>query len=215
MSVRSTSATRVRREGRRERRRAEERLRILQAAAHAFRRHGFAAAGMREIGAEADLSAANLYHYFRSKEEILFFCQDRTLDRLLEILEVARRARGSLRGRLHRLAESHVLCLIDEVAGSTAHLEVDALAPGLRDTIVAKRDRYERGIRALFVAGIRRGELRSCDAIVATRAFLGALNWTANWFRPDGPHTTAQVASEIADYAVAGLAGGRRSPRAR
>lgn len=203
-------STRTRRKERRERRRAEERLRILHAAARAFRQHGFAAAGMREIGAAADLSAANLYHYFRSKEEILFFCQDRTLDRLLELLEGARRTRGSLPDRLRQLATDHVLCLIDEVAGSAAHLEVDALAPALRDKIVVKRDRYERGLRALIAAGIRRGELRRCDAVLGTRAFLGALNWTANWFHPDGPRTAAQVASEIANFAVAGLTGGGR-----
>ena len=75
----------------------------------------------------------------------------------------------------------------DEVEGSAAHLEVDALPARLRARIVAKRDRYERGVRALVAAGIRRGDLGPTDPTVATRAFLGALNWTAHWFRPDGP----------------------------
>ena len=214
---RNLARTMAPREVRRERRRAEERLRILHAAARAFRAHGFAATGMRDIAAEADLSAANLYHYFSSKDELLFFCQDRTLDRLFEILEVTRRARGPVPGRLQGLASAHVLCLIDEVEGSAAHLEVDALAPKLRAGVVAKRDRYERGVRALVAAGIRRRELRGCDATLATRGFLGALNWTAHWFRPGGARRAAQVAAEIADYAVAGLAAGptRRSPAPR
>ncbi len=197
-------------EGRRERRRAEERLRILHAAARAFRAHGFADTGMREIAAAAELSAANLYHYFSSKDELLFFCQDCTLDRLLEILQAARRAREPVMERLQRLASAHVLCLVDEVEGSAAHLEVDALAPALRERIVAKRDRYERGVRALIAAGIRRGELRACDTTIATRGFLGALNWTAHWFRPEGTRPAAHVAAAIADYAVAGLGPGPR-----
>jgi AcrR family transcriptional regulator len=182
------------------------RVEIMRAAARVFRARGFAAAGMRDIAVAADLSPANLYHYFRGKDELLFFCQDRSLDRLLEALAAARRDPGHLAERLRDMAVAHVLCLVDEVEGSAAHLEVDALPARLRARIVAKRDRYERGIRALVADGIRRGALRQTDATVATRAFLGALNWTAHWFRPEGAQPPQEVAELVADYAVAGLA---------
>lgn len=193
---------------RRERRRAEERLAILRAAAGTFRSHGYARAGMREIATAAGLSAANLYHYFGSKDEILYFCQDRTLDQLLGNLKAARAARGPLAPRLRELARAHVLCLVHEVEGGSAHFEVDALPAGLRQAIVAKRDRYERGIRGLVALGIRRGELGKGDPAFAARGFLGALNWTAHWFRPAGGRSAERVAHHIAGYAVAGLVAG-------
>ena len=178
----------------------------MRAAARVFRARGFAAAGMRHIAVAADLSPGNLYHYFRGKEELLFFCQDQSADRLLNALAAARKDRRPLPVRLREMAIAHVLCLVDEVEGSAAHLEVDALPPALRARIVAKRDRYERGVRALVADGIHRGALRATDATVATRAFLGALNWTAHWFRPEGEQTPQHVAGLVADYAVAGLA---------
>ena len=183
----------------------------MRAAARVFRARGFAAAGMRDIAVAANLSPGNLYHYFRGKEEILFFCQDRSLDRLLDALAAATRDRGALAGRLQTMAVAHVLCLLDEVEGSAAHLTVDALPPRLRARIVAKRDRYERGVRALIAGGIRRRMLRAADATVSTRAFLGALNWTAHWFRPEGRHTPHEMAALVADYAVAGLVANRTS----
>jgi len=189
---------------------------IVRAAARVFRARGFAAAGMRDIAVAADLSPGNLYHYFRGKEELLFFCQDRSLDRLLAALAAAqkdsrndqRKSRRPFATRLRDLAVAHVLCLVDEVEGSGAHFEVNALPPRLRERIVAKRDRYERGVRALIAADRR----RSADSTVATRAFLGALNWTAHWFRPDGPYSPERVAELVADYAVGGLTDSPRSP---
>src|SRR5258705_8610172 len=183
----------------------------MRAAARVFRARGFAAAGMRDIAVAANLSPGNLYHYFRGKEEILFFCQDRSLDRLLDALAAARRDRGALADRLQTMATAHVLCLLDQVEGSAAHLTVDALPPRLRARIIAKRDRYERGVRALIAEGIKRRRLRTADATVSTRAFLGALNWTAHWFRPEGKHTPHEMAALVADYAVAGLI---RNPKA-
>ena len=102
----------------------------MRAAARLFRDRGFADTGMRDIAVAADLSPANLYHYFRGKDELLFFCQDRALDRLLDALAAARtRPAASAAARLRRSPSRTSLRCSTTSKGATAHLEVDALPP--------------------------------------------------------------------------------------
>jgi len=189
------------------RRRSEaRRLEILHAAARVFRRRGLAASGMREIAEEADLSPGNLYHYFAGKDELLLFCQERTLEHMLGAVEAARASRASSAERLLAVLRAHVHALLDEMEGATAHLEVEALPEELRRPVIEKRDRYERAVRALVAEGMERGEFARGDAALVTRAMLGAVNWTARWYRPDGKLGVAAIAEGLGQYLVKGLA---------
>jgi AcrR family transcriptional regulator len=174
------------------------RLDILRAAARVFRRRGIAAAGMREIAEQAGLSPGNLYHYFSGKDEILLFCQERTLERMLAALDAAR---GTATERLRAVLRAHVHCMLDELEGATAHLDVEALPQKLRAAMIEKRDAYERAVRGIVAEAMPRG-----DAALVTRAMLGAVNWTARWYRPDGTQGPEAIAETLSDYLVKGLA---------
>jgi AcrR family transcriptional regulator len=187
------------------------RLAILRAAARVFRRFGVSATGMREIAEEADLSPGNLYYYFKGKDEILLFCQERTLERLAAGVKAARAIPGSWASRLRSVLGSHVNAMLDELEGATAHLEIEALPEGMRTAVVQKRDAYERAVRALVAEGVRAGEFAPVDAALVTRAMLGAVNWTARWYRHDGAQSVAEIAESLSDYLVRGLLPARKT----
>ncbi len=181
------------------------RLEILRAAGREFRMRGFAETGMRDVAAAADLSPANLYNYFHGKHDILFFCQDNSLDRMIAALDKARRMRASAAIKLRVVIVSHLRCVLDEVEGSAAHLLTTALPPRQQRYLVTKRDKYEEGVRNLILGGVRSGEFAPCDPALAVRAILGSLNWSIQWFSPEGPLTAAEIAERFADYLIRGL----------
>lgn len=189
----------------RARRRDRQRDAILRAAARLFRERGFADTGMRDIAAAADLSAANLYHYFNGKNDLLFYCQDRALDRMLAAVAAARAESTSAAERLRLVFAAHLRTLLDEIEGATAHLQIDALPPAMRDAIVRKRDRYEHALRRIIQEGVAAGELVAMDRALVARAMLGAMNWTVTWFRPEGPDTAAGVGDVISRFLVRGM----------
>jgi len=199
------SQAKSQRNGHVRRRYLARRLEILRAAGKEFRVRGFAETGMRDIAAAAALSPANLYNYFRGKHDILFFCQDNSLDRMIAALDKARRMRTTAAIKLRMVIVSHLRCVLDEVEGSAAHLLTTALPPRQQRDLVAKRDKYEEGVRNLIVAGMRSGEFAPCDPALAVRAILGGLNWSVQWFSPEGRLTAAEIAERFADYLIRGL----------
>lgn len=189
-----------------QRRYLAHRLAILRAAGREFRTRGFAETGMREIAAAADLSPANLYNYFRGKDEILFFCQDNALDRLIANLEKTRRTRTrSASEKLRTIIRFHLHCVLDKVEGSAAHLLTNSIPSHLQKRLLTKRDRYEQGVRHIIAAGIRSAEFLPTDPALAARAILGALNSTIPWFSTQGPLTTEELAENFASYLIRGL----------
>lgn len=161
---------------------------------------------MREIAEAADLSPANLYNYFKGKHEILFFCQDSSLERMLAALEKARFTERTATKKLGAIIEAHLRCVLDEVEGFAAHFLTTILPSGMQRRLLEKRDRYEDGVRRIISDGVRRKEFVACDPALTTRAILGAVNWSVRWFNPEGPLASAEIAAEFSRYLVRGLA---------
>ena len=183
----------------------KRRVEILKSAATAFRRRGYHGASMGEIAQALRMTKGSLYYYFKNKEEILFFCHDYSLDILLEVLERVEAAGGSPPAKLRSLIESFVHHILDDLRGTAMTLDFQALSAPLLRRVIAKRDRFDRGIRRLLQEGMDAGAFAPGDAKLLTFAILGAVNWIPRWFDPTGPATSEQIGRVFAEYLVAGL----------
>ncbi len=185
----------------RQRRRAE----ILRAALTAFRDKGYHATTLEDIARYLGVRKQALYHYFPDKEAILFECHRVSLAQVSGHLREARRAHRTGTGRLRHVIREHVRVMTETLEGSPLAFEVTALGEARQRQVIAARDRYERGLRAIIAGGVRAGEFRAVDPKVAVFVILGAINWIARWYQPAGTIQGAELGTVFADHLVGGL----------
>ncbi len=181
------------------------RIEILRSAAAAFRRRGYHGASVEEIAVALKMTKGNLYYYFKNKEEILYFCHDYSLDLMLGLLAEVERDGKPADEQLRRLVVAFVHLIIDELHGTALTMDLQALSPRLLRRIVAKRDRFDRGVRRTIEQGMEQGLFTTADPKLVSFAILGAVNWIARWFDPRGPASSDQIGAAFADYLIAGL----------
>ena len=184
---------------------ASTRVEILKSAAAAFRRLGYHGATVEQIAAALHMKKGNLYYYFKNKEEILFACHQYSLDRLLNLLEEVQLSGAPPPDKLRTLIIACVHTILDELHGTALILELEALSPAHFKAVVARRDRFDRGIRQVLEEGIADGSFAPHDVKLRSFALLGAVNWIPRWFNPGGPATSTEIADRFADYLIAGL----------
>jgi AcrR family transcriptional regulator len=184
---------------------ASTRVEILKSATAAFRRLGYHGATVEQIAAVLHMKKGNLYYYFKNKEEILFACHQYSLDRLMQLLHEVQHSGLAADEKLRRLIHAFVHTILDELHGTALILELEALSPAHLNTVVTRRDRFDRGIRQVLEEGIADGSFSPDDVKLRTFALLGAVNWIPRWFNPAGPATSSEIADRFADYLLAGL----------
>lgn len=188
-------------QAKRRRRRAE----ILQAALRAFRDKGYHATTLDDIAERLGIRNTALYHYFPDKEAILYACHRESLAEVDRLLAEATTQCERAPDQLTYIIREHVRVMTETLHGSPLGFEVSSLSPKHQADVIVARDRYERGLRQIIIRGQREGAFRSVNPKIAVFAILGAINWIARWYSPDGTIHTQQLGSEFADHLVGGI----------
>ncbi len=196
---------------------ADRRIDILDAAARAFMRQGFAATSIDRVSDEIGATKGAVYYYYRSKSELFFAVHRRGMELTAAAIRPPFEKQACARERLHGMAFAHTLLIMDQLP----YLRV--IAQGLELHLLERTNERERADLAevgalreanekLYIRVIREGvassEFRSVDPKLAAKPLLGALNWTSRWYQPRPGETLAakkRLAESIAEFVVAGL----------
>jgi AcrR family transcriptional regulator len=181
---------------------------IRAAALRHFAQHGYDAASMRQIAADAGITIATLYFHCSTKEQLLFDVLESQMRELSQGLDRALAAANDddWAARLAAAIRFHIQYVTrDEEGASISTAELRGLTGDLRARHLATRDAYERKFRDVLKAGIGAGVFAPVDVPVITAGILGIGLSVGRWYRPGARLTPDDIADEYIRFILKGL----------
>jgi len=188
---------------------------IIAAAAKVFQTKGYHAATVQDIADAVGILKGSLYHYVKSKEDLLYLIVKepiaRIYERMTEIvaseLPAAEKLRGAIRAHLEAFDRHypHLFVYLHER---------EEMKRRFREQFKLSPKQYERCWQQILREGVKSGEFRpDFDVQVVSYGLLGMLNWLYKWYDPRGRLGVREVADQLSTLALAGLAA--PAPKAR
>jgi AcrR family transcriptional regulator len=188
----------------------QQREAILDAAAGVFAKFGFAGSSMAMLGEASGASKARLYHYYTSKDAILFDLLDRYTRRLIAIARAVEAEAKTMSAAQH--LDALIRAFMAEYATSqTRHIvllhDVDFLAEPERGKVRGQEREIVRVFRNA-VAHAFPGRIPQRELTAHTMMLFGMINWTFTWLKPQGAVSHAEFAEAVLRVLRCGFGGG-------
>ena len=181
--------------------------RLMRVSVELFARQGYAQTSVQQIVDEAGVTKGALYHYFDSKDDLLFDIYDRLLSLQKEHLEEIV-ARGlEVEETLRLVCEDVILTSIEWIREGTVFFRSQHMLSEARQLEVRDRRReYNDAFEAILVAGRKAGAFRGdIPTAVLIAHFFSDPHYLAQWYSAGGPESKELVASQLTELYLAGL----------
>lgn len=180
---------------------------VLSNAARLFREKGFERTSLKEIAEACNMLPGSLYYRYNSKEALLVELMRRGVDLVTAEVESAYASSDDPVERLRLCINAHLRALLlDSDAVYVLLFEWRALGPEARKEIIELRDQYESLWAGILETMIAQGVVRkNVDGRLLRLIGLGALNWVATWFDPNGAQSLDAIGDLIWQIAMDGV----------
>src|SRR3982751_5556692 len=187
---------------------------ILRIAARIFAEKSYHSSSMRDISRATNVSLAGLYHYCKSKEELLFLIQDNCFGRVLERLEERLQQVEDPIAKLGIFIENHLSFFAANMAEmKVLSHEAESLGGEMYSKVSTRKDKYTKLARKILreVQETQENDQR-IDLTIATYALFGMMNWIYNWYDPQGKLKVSDLASNLLQLFLNGILGNGGGP---
>jgi TetR/AcrR family transcriptional regulator len=182
----------------------DKRRAILDRSAELFSEYGYDRASMNKIAAACGVSKANLYHYYKDKDELLFDVIRVHLEDLLQVVETADQPDLAPNARLRELVAALLEAYRDADAQHSVQISSMRFLSDERQSALKNMERELVRIFSSAVSAVA-PELENTTMLKpVTMSLFGMVNWHYLWFRSQGPFTRADYADLVTRLIVDG-----------
>ncbi len=186
--------------------------RILAHARSLFWQKGYSSVSMRDLALAYGCQPGNLYHYFETKESILFAVLLEEMEQIIEpIAHLEQEEEGNPVAQLHFIISSHLKVTLSyrRSAKTLFDVALDHLSPANRKVIISMRDKYDRIIRKVIRRGQDKGFFTSCNEKVLGFMISSMITRSRIWFHPNKGVTAEELSDFIFRFTLRGIQAGK------
>jgi len=168
---------------------------ISEIAAELISTEGYKGTSLQKIADKVGVHKSTLFHYIKSKKDLLVHILEQSGDTLAANLErLSSLKELKPEEKLRAAFEYHLSSVIEDIGGLNIYLyEMKMLPPKYRKIYTQKRKNYEKYFETIVTEMKKSGFFEGLDAKVVTFAILGMLNSIPRWYRPEGRLTIKEV----------------------
>ncbi|OAA27378.1 transcriptional regulator [Frankia sp. EI5c] len=181
--------------------------RLLGVARKLFAEKGFEGTSVQDVVAAAGVTKGALYHYFGSKDELLYEIYGRVLRMQTDRLEEAAAREGPIAERVHAAAADVVVTTMENLESTTIFFRsLHQLSEEKRKEVRRERRRYHQTFRAMIEEGQASGVFRDdIEADLIVDYFFGSVHHLPMWWKPRGRLSEEEIGRSFADLLLSSL----------
>jgi AcrR family transcriptional regulator len=170
---------------------------LLRVCARLFREKGFDGTTIRDISGAAGMHSGSPFYHFPTKQEMLLAVMEQGLAEGLRKSEAVLAERLPPGEKFRRLVRVHLGTILEDGNDFIPVLLYDwrSLTQANRRRVIAMKDQYDALWQKMLDELARAGRIAG-DAQLARLFVLGAVNWSAQWYRPGGRLTLDEIAAQ-------------------
>jgi len=179
---------------------------IINCAALLFAKYGYNATSIKSIAESCKVSKSLIYHYYFSKEDMLYDIAQSHINKLISIIDDCSR----LKFETNQLKLKKIISqfMIEYKTSKNRHKiliqDIEFLKPSRQKKIKSLQMKVVRSV-AEILKKINPQIDEVKDLIPVTMGLFGMINWTFTWINPSGKMTYKDVSDLFTNIFINGL----------
>jgi AcrR family transcriptional regulator len=187
-------------------RRQDKKQDIIEVTARLMQTYGYNGVTLKSLATEMNVTEPALYHYFSSKQDLLFEIVQITINDVLEKVTALVQQDISNPRKLQQVLLLFSTQIVEKMPMFTTYFQDSGeLSKERAGEIRVKERRLIQLIAGVISQGIETGEFQDvADPLVTAFALIGASAWVYRWYDPTGRISPEELSHQIASISLNG-----------